>query len=121
MNSIPIDPNIGPLLQGFRPYFGAKGQVITDSLLSLLEVVSSNPGQEAVKTMSKALASFGSEEKIFTLKTATGTLSISLNLVFTLFLILILLILSGNLLAFSHDTYENEERPEESAGDNFCE
>ncbi len=117
MSYVPIDPNIVPLLQGFRPYLGAKGQAVTDGLLSLLEVVTSNPGQEAVKTMSHALTSIRGEEKTITLNTAAGTVTLSLNLVFVLFLILILLILSGNLLAFSHDFYDNTESPEELGAD----
>ncbi len=117
MSYVPIDPNIVPLLQGFRPYLGEKGQVVTDGLVSLFDVVTSNSGQEAVKTMSRAFASFGGEGKTITLKTATGNLTLSLNLVFVLFLILILLILSGNLLALSHDVDDNAESPEEYAAD----
>ena len=117
MSYVPIDPNIVPLLQGFRPYLGEKGQVVTDGLVSLFDVVTSNSGQEAVKTMSRALASIGGEGKTITLKTATGNLTLSLNLVFVLFLILILLILSGNLLALSHDVNENAESPKEYAAD----
>ena len=118
MSYVPINPDIVPLLQGFRPYLGVKGQVVTDGLLSLIEVVTSNPGQEAVKTMSKALVTVGGEDKTITVNTAVGPLPLSLNLVFTLFLILILLILSGNLLAINPGNYDNSETYEEPVPDN---
>lgn len=101
MSQIPINPNVVPLLQGFKPYLGTKGQVITDGVLSLISLVTSPTGEEAIRTMSRALTAIGGEEKTFTVRTTEGPVPLSLNLAFVLFLILILLILSGNLLAFS--------------------
>lgn len=101
MNHIPVNPNIVPLLQGLKPYLATDGQVVTDGILSLLQLISSEQGKDAVTTMSKVFTPSGSDGKAVTINTVAGPVTFSLNLVFVLFLILILLILSGNLLALS--------------------
>lgn len=100
MSYVPIDPKIVPLLQGLKPYLGSKGQVVSEGILGLIQVLTSQHGQEAVKSMSKIYSVPGSGERMITVNTAAGPVTFSLNLVFVLFLILILLLLSGNLLAF---------------------
>lgn len=101
MSHIPVNPHIIPLLQGLKPYLANNGQVVTDGILSVLQLLSSDHGKEAVATMGKVFTPSGSDGKAVTINTVTGPVTFSLNLVFVLFLILILLILSGNLLAFS--------------------
>lgn len=101
MSHIPVNPHIVPLLQGVKPYLAKDGQVVTEGILSLLQLISSEHGKEAVATMSKVFTPSGSDEKAITINTVAGPVTFSLNLVFVLFLILILLILSGNLLALS--------------------
>lgn len=101
MSHIPVNPNIIPLLQGLKPYLAHNGQVVTDGILSLLQLLSSEHGKEAVATMGKVFTPSGSDGKAVTINTVAGPVTFSLNLVFVLFLILILLILSGNLLALS--------------------
>ncbi|MFA5882190.1 MAG: hypothetical protein WC834_08335 [Eubacteriales bacterium] len=101
MSYVPIDPKIVPLLQGLKPYLGSKGQVVSEGILGLIQVLTSQHGQEAIKSMSKIYSVPGSSgERMITVNTAAGPVTFSLNLVFVLFLILILLLLSGNLLAF---------------------
>lgn len=94
-----VNPNVIPLLQGLKPYLGNNGQVLTDGVLSLVQLMTSQHGQEAIHTMSKVIAGPNKSDKIMTVNTVGGSVTVSLNLAFTLFLILILLILSGNLLA----------------------
>lgn len=95
-----VSPNVVPLLQGLKPYLGNSGQTLAESVVSLLQLLTSPQGQEAVHTMSKVIGGSGKSDKTFTINTVGGgTTGFSLNLAFTLFLILILLILSGNLLA----------------------
>ncbi len=99
MSYIPIDSNIVPLLQGLKPYLGSKSQVITEGILSLIQVMTSHHGQEAVKSMSKLYSVSGLNDRMITVNTVAGPVALSVNMVFLLFLILILLLLSGNLLA----------------------
>lgn len=101
MNNVPFNPHIVPLLQGIRPYLGANGQVVSDGILSIIQLLASNPGQEAVRTMSRVFTPPGADDKTITVNTVGGPVTLSLNLVFVLFLILILLVLSGNLLALN--------------------
>lgn len=101
MSNVPINPNVVPLLQGVKPYLGLNGQVVTDGVLSLIQLLTSQPGKEAVYTMSKVFSAPGGGDSAVTVNTVTGPVTFSLNLAFTLFLILILLLLSGNLLALN--------------------
>ncbi|MDT3700589.1 MAG: hypothetical protein RO469_14355 [Thermincola sp.] len=101
MSHIPVSPHLAPLLQGVKPYLASDGQVVTDGILSLLQLLTSESGQDAVATMSRMFTPSGSNGKSVTINTVAGPVTFSLNLVFVLFLILILLILSGNLLALS--------------------
>ncbi|PKM80332.1 MAG: hypothetical protein CVU89_14035 [Firmicutes bacterium HGW-Firmicutes-14] len=105
MSNLPIDPNLIPLLRGVHPYLGSKGKVVTDSILSLVDVVTSPHGQNAAETISRAFTTYGVNDRMITVNTRKGPVTLSLNNAFTLFLILILLILSGNLLAFSESMY----------------
>ncbi len=101
MSYLSFDSKIVPLLQGLKPYLNSRSQLVTDGILGLIQVVNSQPGQEAVQTISKFYPASGNEDRVITVNTAAGPVTFSLNLVFVLFLILILLLLSGNLLAFS--------------------
>ncbi len=105
MDFQPINTNVIPLLQGLKPYLGTKGKIVSEGLSSLVNLLASEHGQEAVKTMSKALTVTGKGDKVFTVNTPGGPVSFSLGIAFTLFLILILLILSGSLLALSPGFY----------------
>lgn len=101
----PINPNVVPLLQGLKPYLGIRGQSLADGVASVVNLLGSQHGQEALHTMSKMFSTTGDGDKIVTIDTAAGPITLSLNLAFVLFLILILLILSGNLLALSPGLY----------------
>lgn len=101
MDYIPVNPNVVPLLHGLKPYLAKDGQVVTEGILSVLQLLASQQGKDAVATMSKIFTESGSSGKAITVNTVNGPVTFSLNLAFVLFLILILLILSGNLLALS--------------------
>lgn len=101
MDHIPVNPNVVPLLQGIKPFLAEEGKVVTEGILSVLHLLTSEHGKDAVATMSKIFTESGSSGKAITVNTVNGPVTFSLNLVFVLFLILILLILSGNLLALS--------------------
>jgi hypothetical protein len=101
MSNISAEPNLIPLLHGLKPYLRQNGQVFADGILSLLQLLSSSHGQEAVVNISKVFSTSGKGDKMISLNTSKGLVALSTSTVFSLFLILILLLLSGNLLAFN--------------------
>ncbi|HWI54964.1 MAG TPA: hypothetical protein VNT57_04690 [Desulfobacteria bacterium] len=105
MDFQPINTNVVPLLHGLKPYLGTKGQLVTEGLTSLVNLLSSEHGQEAIRTMSRTLTATGKGDKVFTVNTPGGPVTFSLGIEFTLFLILILLILSGSFLAMGSGSY----------------
>lgn len=111
MDFQPINPNVVPLLQGLSPYLGKKGQIVSEGISSFVNLLSSNYGQETVRTMSKVFSVTGKGDKVFTVNTPSGPVTFSLGIAFALFLILILLILSGSFLAMSPGMYGNYSDP----------
>lgn len=108
MSFVPVNPNVIPLLQGLKPYLASNGQFVTDGILSLIQLLTSDHGKAAVSAVSKVFTTSGNGGKVVTVNTVAGPVTFSLNLVFVLFLILILLILSGNLLALSPGMFGND-------------
>ena len=118
MSFEPINPNVAPLIHGVKPYLGSSGQVLADGALSLIQLLTSQHGKDAIQTMSKVLSTPGKPDKVISIPTATGSIGISLGLAFALFLILILLILSGSLLTLTMNeeiSNEMEDMPLENA------
>lgn len=105
MSDLPINQNVVPLLHGLKPYMGSGGQVLADGVISVIKLLASNHGQEAIGAMSRVFTAPGKGTKTITVNTGAGPVTFSLNMVFVLFLILILLLLSGNLLAFNPGGY----------------
>ncbi len=102
MNRLSVDPNVVPLLQGLKPFLSSRSQVITDGILSVVQLLTSQHGQEAIQAVSKIFAAADKRDKKPTVQeTGDGHVISPVNMAFTLFLILILLILSGNLLALN--------------------
>jgi len=116
MSYVPINPDVVPLLNGLKPYLNQKGQVVTEGVLSIIQLLTSNPGQETVKTLSKVFRTAGQDDRVITVNTAAGPVAVSISIAFTLFLILILLILSGSILAFN-PIFSSEQTEEHSDGD----
>ncbi len=100
MSLSPFNPHVVPLLQGVKPYLGTQGQSFTDGILSLINLLASQPGQQAIEAVSKLFLLPGRPGKEITVHTASGPITLNLSSAFTLFLILILLILSTNTLSF---------------------
>lgn len=119
MDLQPIDSNIIPLLQGLKPYLGNRGKVLAEGVSSLVNLLTSHHGQEAVRSVCNIFTANGQRDKIVTVDTAAGPVSLSLSMAAVLFLIFILIILSGNLLALTPGNYggypENTAVSEESA------
>lgn len=91
MTNLPIDPNLLPLLDGVRPYLGAKAQGYTDMFKSMVKLLTSNSGREVITTMSRML---NPGQTV----TAEGVLQgpvTGMNFAFALFLILILLLFAS--------------------------
>jgi len=109
MSYVPFNENIVPLLNGLKPYLSSKSKIVTDGILSLINVLGSHPGQEAIKAVSQVFTTSGKNDRVITVNTVSGPVTFSLGLAFTLFLILILLILSGNLLAIGCGLQEAEQ------------
>lgn len=105
MDFQPIDPNIIPLLQGLKPYLGTRGQALAEGASSLVNLLTSHHGQEAVRSVSNIFMVKGKGDKVVTVDTAGGPVSLSLSMAAVLFLIFILIILSGNLLALTPGAY----------------
>lgn len=101
----PIDPNIVPLIQGLKPYLGSRGQVLAEGATSLVNLLASHHGKEAIRSVSNIFTAGGKGDKIVTVDTAAGPVSLSLSMAAVMFLIFILLILSGNLLALTPGGY----------------
>ncbi len=101
MNHI-FGPNIVPLIQGVKPYLNTHLQTTADGVLSLINLLSSPPGQETVKAVSK-LFSLPSKNTGITVYSVNGPVTLNINYAFVLFLILILLIFSGSFLLFGMD------------------
>ncbi len=99
MSFVPFSPHLVPLLQGIKPYLGIKGQNFTDGMLSLINLLASQPGQQAIEAVSKMFLLPSKHGKGITVHTVSGPITLNLSSAFVLFLILILLILSGNLLS----------------------
>ncbi|WP_418791541.1 hypothetical protein [Phosphitispora sp. TUW77] len=97
MSNILFSPDLPPLIIGVKPYLPLKGQNLADGVLSLIELLSSMPAQEAAKKMSRLFQLAGNRS--ITVDTSLGPITLALDSAFLLFLILILLILSGNLLS----------------------
>lgn len=116
MSSIPINPNVVPLLQGLKPYLGANAQVVSDGVINLVKVLNSPHGQEAVQSLSKVITAPGRGERVFTVDTFAGPISFNLGMVFALFLILILLVLSASFLTLGPSLYGNLTQAEEYNG-----
>ncbi len=102
MYRLSIDPNIVSLLQGLKPFLSQRSQVVTDGVLSVIQLLTSQYGQEAIHTVSKLFTPPAGKDNVSAAQ-ETGTVPVIFpsNLAFTLFLILILLILSGNVLAIN--------------------
>gem|GEM_PF-5129637 len=99
MSHQPFNSNLVPLIQGIRPYLKAEYISVADGILSIMNLISSQQGQEAARAMSRMLHFDEKNNRTLLIETAAGPMTLNLPSAFTLFLILILLILSGNLLA----------------------
>ena len=109
MNLALSDPEILPLIHGLKPYLGVKGQVLSDSISSVLQLLSSQHGQQAVQTLNQVMSTWGQDGKMISFGTPLGEFSFSLNAVFILFLILVLLLLAGNSTFFNSNSVNNTQ------------
>lgn len=95
MNSLSIDPETVKLIQMAAPFLGQTGLALTDGFLRSVELLTSNAGQEWLKSLSRVANLGGRGGKSLPLHSASGPADINLNLPFILFLIFILLFLSS--------------------------
>lgn len=116
MSTVPINPNVVPLLQGLKPYIGSNAQAISDSVINMVKLLTSHHGQEAVQSVTKVLTTPGKDERIFTVDTFAGPISFNLGMVFALFLILILLVLSASFLTLGPSLYGDDQQAEGFTG-----
>ncbi len=105
MSSTLFGPDLPPLIKGVKPYLPEKAQYLADGVLSLIELVTSRPAQEAAQKMNRLFQLPG--QKSVTIDTSLGPITLSLDSAFLLFLILILLILSGNILTIGAGISDN--------------
>ncbi len=92
-------PELITLIQGIKPHLGDKGQAVSDGVLSVMSLISSEHGQQTLQNLDRVLSALGMDGKNVTISTASGRpVAFSLNSSFILILILILLLLSGNRL-----------------------
>ncbi|MHB9094415.1 MAG: hypothetical protein ACYC21_07055 [Eubacteriales bacterium] len=59
MDNFLVKPELIPLLNGLKPYLGSKGQTLADSIMSVVQLLTSQAGQEAFENVAKMLPSFG--------------------------------------------------------------
>lgn len=113
MGSSPFNPNVVLLLEGLKPFMRTEKRELTDGILSVINLIGSQHGQEAAQAISKMLLLPCPPGKGVTVNTVAGPITLNLGSAFLLFLILILLILSGNLLAIGSTSVQ--EIPEISS------
>ena len=116
MSTVPINPNVVPLLQGLKPYIGSNAQVISDSVINLVNLLTSHHGQEAVQSVTKVFTTSGKDERVFTVDTFAGPISFNLGMVFAMFLILILLVLSASFLTLGPSLLGDNQQAEGLTG-----
>ncbi|PKM45971.1 MAG: hypothetical protein CVV03_06085 [Firmicutes bacterium HGW-Firmicutes-8] len=93
MNNALVKPEILTLVQALQHILGQKDRVISDSISSAFQLISSPSGIQAAKALNKVMSTWGKDGKTIALNTPNGQISFSLGSAFALFLILILLIL----------------------------
>lgn len=107
MDNSVIKPELITLIQGIKPYLGNKGQIVSDGLLSVMQLVTSEQAQQTLQNLDRVLSTLGMDGKNVTISTASGRpVTFSLNSSFILFLIPILLLLSGNFSTLNNSFFK---------------
>lgn len=94
-------PEMIPLLQSVKRYMGPKGMTLTDGLLKIIDFITSEPGEELLKTLGEISSLGGKQGKPVSVYTASRPMTINLNWSLILFLILILFVIPANPVNFS--------------------
>ncbi len=92
MNSLPIDPNLMPLINGVKPYLGSKAKDYADMFTGMMKLLSSNSGREVITTMSRIMLPADIKTAAGSTTQAISPQMYSPNIAFSLFLVLVLLI-----------------------------
>lgn len=104
MNNLPLDPHLIPLLNGVKPYLGAKSRNLADMFTGVVDLLTSNSGKEVISTMSQLLV-----PKTVSAVHRNPVQSIAPQMfvpAFSLFLILILLIFATGAMGWTGLTAE---------------
>lgn len=94
MDYVLFSPNVTPLLRGIKPYLPENGKKLINGTLSIIDMLTSSYGQNAVKNLTDLFLSAGPKtDRDRQDQSLDPSLTTGLGIAFALFLVLILLIL----------------------------